>query len=233
MFMVPSQLAIKTVCQACDEPRGDGGYALVALLVAMAILMILLAAAAPVLKFEAQRERELEAHRRGEQVAEAIHEYVLARGTLPTSMKDLEEGVARPGRTRKRYVLRRSSLRDPLSADGQWQLVSPTDRRMQRFAASVIQHAGGPVAPPTHLPPQLLAIHNQVVSLAQAAGALRLSPDEGDGSDDETGEDEGLDIGSTTSKPFVGVVSRSTNDSIINYYSIGKHNRVVFTPLFR
>ncbi len=214
-------------------PRGERGYALLALLVAMAILVILLTAAAPVLKFEAQRERELEAIRRSEQVAEAISEYVLARGTLPTSMDSLAEGIARPGRTKKRFILRRSSLRDPLSADGEWQLVGPTDRRMQRFAASVIEHAGGQIPPPTNLPQQLQAFHNQVVSLAQAAGAVRLSQDEETGSSDERDEGDGIDIGSTTPKPFIGVVSRSTSDSIISYYGIGKHNRVVFTPMFR
>ncbi len=83
-------------------------------MVAMAILVILLTAAAPVLKFEAQRERELEAIRRGEQVAQAIREYVLVRGTMPTSMRDLEEGITRPGRTKKRFIPRRSSLHDPL-----------------------------------------------------------------------------------------------------------------------
>lgn len=40
----------------------------------------------------------------------------------------------------------------------------------------------------------------------------------------------GLDIGSTTSKPFIRVASKSTGDSI---YGISKHNRIVFTPLFR
>ncbi|MCP9496812.1 MAG: type II secretion system GspH family protein [Pyrinomonadaceae bacterium MAG19_C2-C3] len=221
-------------CFATGGGRNEeNGYALLALMVAMAILAIMLTAAAPVLKFEAQRERELEAIRRGEQVAQAIREYVLARGTLPTSMRDLEEGITRSGRTKKRYVLRRSSMRDPLSEDGEWQLVGPTDRGMQRFVASVIEHAGGQIPPPTSLPPQLQPVFNQVVSLAQASGALRLSPSEGTGSDDEIDEGVVPDIGSTTSKPFIGVASKSTGDSIISYYGIGKHNRIVFTPLFR
>lgn len=227
------QLARTVEPQMCDKPRGEGGYALLALMVAMAILVILLAAAAPVLKFEAQRERELEAHRRGEQVAAAIREYVLARGTLPTSMDSLNEGISRPGRTKKRYILRRSSMRDPLSADGEWQLVGTTDRGMQRFVASVIEHAGGQIPSPANLPPPLQAIHNQVVSLAQASGALNPLQGGGEGSGDKADEGDGLDIGSTTSKPFIGVASRSTNDSIISYYGISKHNRVVFTPLFR
>ncbi len=104
---------------------------------------------------------------------------------------------------------------------------------MQRFAASVIEHAGGQILPPTNLPQQLQAVYSQVMSLAQASGAIKLPPDEGTGRDDETEEGDALDIGSTTSKPFIGVASRSTGDSIISYYGISKHNRIVFTPLFR
>lgn len=221
-----------SVCSVAAREREEGGYALLALLVAMAILMILLTAAAPVLKFEAQRERELEAIRRGEQVAEAIKLYVLQRRTLPTSIEQLEEGLSVG--TKKRYILRRSSLRDPLTdgGKGEWQLVSPTERKMQRFAVSVIEYGGGQVPSPANLPPGLQGFHNLVVSTAAGGGVLgSLRRDERDVGDDEDA-DVDADVGNT-SKPFIGVASRSTGDSIINYYGIGKHNRVVFTPLFR
>ena len=36
-----------------------------------------------------------------------------------------------------------------------------------------------------------------------------------------------------SSGPFIGVASRSKNDSVLTYYGIERHDQWIFTPLFR
>ena len=124
-----------------QSSRHEGGYTLVALLALMTVLAIFAAAAAPSIRHHAQREREVEAIFRGEQVAEAIRVYYSAsanqtwtrRCSLPTSMDQLLEGV--PSGTKKVQVLRPSAARDPLSADGEWRLVRPRSSDLSDFSA--------------------------------------------------------------------------------------------------
>ena len=91
---------------------------LIAVMAVMAIFAVALLAVAPTIATEVQRERELEAIARGEEVAEAIRQYVeFYRGAkLPTSVDDLLEGL--PEGTRTRQILRPSAAIDPLSKDG-------------------------------------------------------------------------------------------------------------------
>src|SRR5687768_17753253 len=92
----------------------ERGYALVALLAVMTLLMIAMMAAAPSIRQQTRRELELEAIARGEEVAEAIRMYMSIHPTRqpPTSMDELLEGVSRG--TKKVMVLRGSASRDPL-----------------------------------------------------------------------------------------------------------------------
>ncbi|MGH9821586.1 MAG: hypothetical protein ACRD43_15610, partial [Pyrinomonadaceae bacterium] len=68
---------------------------LLAVMAIMTLLAIALLAAAPTVQVEVQREKELEAIRRGEEVADAIRQYVeFYRGAkLPNSMDDLLDGL--------------------------------------------------------------------------------------------------------------------------------------------
>src|SRR5919202_9895 len=94
--------------------RGESGYTLVALLALMTILAIAMLAAAPNIRQQSQRERELEAIFRGEEVAAAIGMYYTCAKVLPTSMDQLLEGAQCPGRTKKLQVLRAEAAIDPL-----------------------------------------------------------------------------------------------------------------------
>ena len=78
------------------------GMTLLAVMAVMAVFAIGLMAVAPALQHEIQRENEVESIRRGEEVAEAIRQYVeFYRGArLPNSMDDLLEGL--PQGTKKR-----------------------------------------------------------------------------------------------------------------------------------
>src|SRR4051794_9039287 len=103
--------------------QSEGGMTLIAVMAVMTLFAIALLAVAPSVQQEIQREKEVEAIRRGEEVAEAIRQYVVYyRGTrLPNSIDDLLDGL--PQGTTKRQILRPSAAIDPLSEDGKWRLI--------------------------------------------------------------------------------------------------------------
>ena len=119
--------------------RSEQGYAMAALLVALGVMAVLMTAALPVWRHQAQRDKEAELVFRGEQYARAIALYNFknqqqGRGgmTLPPSIDVLVEG---------RYL--RKKYKDPMTKDGEFVVIpaagSPT---------------GGPTAPtPGQLPP--------------------------------------------------------------------------------
>jgi type II secretory pathway pseudopilin PulG len=213
------------------EERGPGrtgscerGYALIALLAMMTLLMIATMAAAPSIRQQARRERELEAIARGEEVAEAIRMYIRFKGggpnSMPTSMDELLEGVTPQGRTKKVKVLRASAARDPLSESGEWRTVKLRDEALIRFIRDISEYADGRTPTPTNDP----ALSG--IQLPQLTGLITGI---GSGSEESGGEDNSL----SSSGPFIGVASRSRRESIITYYGIERHDRWVFTPFYR
>ena len=211
------------VSPAPKQPH-EGGYTLVALLALMTVLAIFAAAAAPNIRRRAQRENEVEAIFRGEQLAEAIRAYYLHQqarlgqgpAALPTSIDQLLEGI--PSGTKKVQVLRPSAARDPLTTEGEWRLVRPSSSDLSAFQQSLMLFAEN-VAPATN-DPQL----QQIARLA----APPVLPTLGIASLGSPSIDDGNSTG-----PFIGVSSRSRNSSMITYYGIGHHNEWIFTPLFR
>ena len=203
--------------------KEERGYALIALLALMTLLMIAMMAAAPSIRQQSRRERELEAIARGEEVAEAIRMYISLSPTKqpPNSMDELLEGVAPPGRTKKVKVLRASAARDPLSESGEWRTVKLRDEALIRFIRDISEYAEGRT-PDAKTDPALSHIQ-----LPQLTGLVTGLGSESDG--DGGGEDSSL----SSSGPFIGVASRSRRESIITYYGIERHDRWVFTPFFR
>lgn len=198
--------------QSPHHASSESGYTLVALLALMTVLAISLAAAAPILKQQSQRERELEAIRRGEEVADAIRIYFEKTNNtrLPASMDELVEGVAVAGRTKKLQVLRASAARDPLSEKGEWRLIrtTQTNSALCDFVAALTKYNDGtPV-----LPDEKFRAHVPRCQITGLTGGGSNSMDEGG-----TG-------------PFVGVASRSRQKSVVTYYGIENHNQWVFTP---
>lgn len=207
-----------------SKPRREEGYTLVALLALMTVLALFALAAAPSIRQQAQREREIEAIFRGEEVADAIRIYYSYQqriaGTgdaaLPTSIDKLLEGV--PSGTKKVQILRASAARDPLSESGEWRLVRPRSMQLTDFTRSVMLFAEN-VRPATN-DPQLKLVEQLMAppvlpTLGIASTGLASSSD-----DNSTG-------------PFIGVVPDSKNNSILNYYGIDRHDGWIFTPLFR
>lgn len=208
----------------------EAGYTLVALLALMTLLALIALSAAPNIRQQAMREREKEAIFRGEQVADAIRDYYLYRvGTtggpgeqaLPTSVDQLLEGIPIAGGSRKRQVLRASAARDPLSSTGEWRTVRPRAAELIEFQRAVILYAGNVLPPPTN---------GQIAQLQQFAVPQMISVLGTDSSNTAPG---GEDNSADSSGPFVGVASRSRNNSILYYYGIDRHDQWIFTPLFR
>jgi type II secretory pathway pseudopilin PulG len=201
----------------------EHGYALIALLVVMTVLMITMMAAAPNLRQQSRRELELEAIARGEEVAEAIRMYIRLHPTrqAPKSMEELLEGVAPAGRTKKVMVLRASAARDPLSSSGEWRTIKPNDPAFVRFVRDISEYADGRTPNPTSDPAL------QGIPLPRLTGlvtGLDSGRDEGEGGEDNSSSSNG---------PFIGVASRSRRDSVVTYYGIDHHDGWVFTPFYR
>ncbi len=221
------------VAERRDSPRSrssEAGYTLVALLALMTLLALFATAAAPSIRQQGQREREKETIFRGEQVADALRDYYLHLSTtgrgvgdqsLPTSIDQLLEGIPVPGGSRKRQILRASAARDSLSTSGEWRLVRPRSQDLIDFQRSVMVYAGNFLPQPQQ---------RQMAQLQQFA-APQLINVVGAESDRPT-RSEG-DLAVDSSGPFVGVSSRSQNNSVLYYYGIDRHDQWVFTPLFR
>ncbi len=196
---------------------------LIAILAMMTIFAIALLAIAPTVQIEVQREKELEAIRRGEEVAAAVRQYVAFHqySKLPSSIDELLEGL--PQGTKKRMILRPSAATDPLSEDGQWRLITPESKAFVNFGKRVQVYNNGvlpssPSAPNQFWDKYAVRFVNIVVS--------------GDESDIED-EDE-LEIDTlATNTPFVGVASQSRSRSVLSYYGVENHSKWVFTPMFR
>lgn len=201
--------------------RGEDGMTLLAVMAVMVVLAVGLLAVAPTVSQQIQREKEEEAIRRGEEVAEAIRQYVeYYRGAkLPTSMDDLLKGL--PQGSKNRMILRASAAIDPLSEDGKWRLIKADASAIAPFAKRVQNYNGGalPSNPSSTFDRYSLVIVNSINT-----GTEDDSSDPGD--DDPIGVE-------TDNTPFIGVASQDKGKSLIAYYGIENHGKWVFTPLFR
>lgn len=216
----PSSTHLRT-----DLRRCEAGYTLVALLALMTVLALFALAAAPSIRQQAQREREIETIFRGEEVAEGIRMYYAYQVSqkrlngdqaLPTSMDQLLEGV--PVGTKKIQILRPSAARNPLSDSGEWSLVRPRSAQLSDFLRSVMLFAGN-VRPPTN-DPQLKQVETLMAPPVVPTLGLTSSEPSSSGDDSSSG-------------PFIGVSIDAKNNSVITYYGIDRHDGWIFTPLFR
>ena len=197
----------------------EAGMTLLAVMGMMAVFAIALLAIAPAVQQEVQREKELEAIRRGEEIADAIRQYVTYyRGNkLPNSMDDLLEGL--PQGTKKRQILRASAAVDPLSEDGKWRLIQAEPKVIAAFAKRIQDYNNG------LLPSNPSRVFDRY-SVVIVNSLNTAEPDEA------TAPDEDFEV-VTDNVPFIGVASQSKSKSVIAYYGIENHSKWIFTPLFR
>lgn len=202
--------------------KSEQGMSLIAILAVMTIFAISLLAIAPSIQIEVQREKELEAIRRGREISDAIRQYVVANGCtkLPNSIDELLEGI--PQGTKKKQILRPSSATDPLSEDGKWLLVKATPQTIANFAKRVQSYNGGKL-PDTPDQKCFNQYAGQVVNVVNTGDEedLTAPADETDTTDF-----------STDNTPFIGVTSQSRSRSVLTYYGIENHSKWLFTPLF-
>jgi type II secretory pathway pseudopilin PulG len=210
--------------------HSEAGYTLVALLAMMTVLALFAMAVAPSVQQQALREREQEAIFRGEQVAYAIGEYykyrvntlrVAGDQALPSSMDQLLEGIPKPGGSKNLRILRASAARDPLTIEGEWRFILPRSESLIDFQQSVMFYAGNILPPPReqHLV-QLQGFAVPQIRIVTNLGLASPTRDAPSSFDDATG-------------PFVGVASRSRQESVLTFYGIERHDQWIFTPLFR
>lgn len=186
-----------------SDERGMTLFAVMAIMVVFAVGLL---AVAPAVQQEVQREKELEAVRRGEEIADAIRQYVeFYRGAkLPNSMDDLLEGL--PYGTKKRQILRASAAVDPLSEDGKWRLIKADVDSIGGFARRVQNYNGGIL--PANPNPQIF--DRFAIVLVNSLNTDLDSDNEGDDTFDVL----------TENTPFIGVASQSRAKSVIAYYGI-------------
>ena len=192
---------------------------LLAVMAIMTLFAIALLAVAPSIQVEVQREKELETIRRGEEIADAIRQYVVFYNgnKLPNSMEDLLEGL--PQGTQKRQILRASAAVDPLSPDGKWGLVKVDPQVLARFARRVQNFNNG-----------LLPANPSRVFDRYAVVLVNTLNDATDTESQEPDEESNFPTDNT---PFIGVVSQSRSRSVLAYYGAENHSKWIFTPLFR
>lgn len=210
------------MAMVATKRQSERGMTLFAIMAIMAIFAVGLLAVAPSIQQEIERQKEIEAIARGEEVAEAIRQYVeFYRGSkLPNSIDDLLEGL--PRGTQKRQILRASAAIDPLSEDGKWRLIRADIQTLGPFARRVLNYNGGTL-PPNPSPTfdrYGLVIVNSINT----------------GTDADTGEsddDSEIQEDVTDNTPFIGVASQRKGKSVLAYYGIENTAKWVFTPLFR
>jgi type II secretory pathway pseudopilin PulG len=112
--------------------RRHAGYAMASLLVALGVMSVLMSAALPVWRRQAQREKEAELIFRGEQYARAIALYQrkMGPGTYPPSIDVLVQ---------QRFL--RKKFRDPMVEDGEFQVIPPGG--IQSSAPGISQQGPG------------------------------------------------------------------------------------------
>jgi type II secretory pathway pseudopilin PulG len=121
-----------------QESDRSAGYAMAALLVALAVMAVMMTVALPVWRHEAQRQREDDLIWRGNQYVRAIRLYQMKFGTLPPSLDVLVQG---------RFL--RQKYKDPITKDD-FELLGPAAAAQPGLAPGQGQSAPGrPGQPPT------------------------------------------------------------------------------------
>jgi type II secretory pathway pseudopilin PulG len=115
------------------ERRGDSGYMLLVLMIAVAVLTITMLQVAQNYRRSILRDREVEMIHRGEQYARAVKRYYKKTGNYPISIAQLENS------NNIRFL--RKKYKDPMSPDGEWKLVHQTDVKLN--AGGGLTAAGG------------------------------------------------------------------------------------------
>jgi type II secretory pathway pseudopilin PulG len=200
----------------------DRGFALVALLAGLTIMLVMMAVAMPSIKHDLQREQEEEMFWRGQQMAMGLAKFASFKGRLPTDLKEVGEKFESPVGP-MRFV-RKTALCDPLRpCDGKsnWKAVRRGDPLIsefyQAYLAEMMRNPDKGLRPPSQELAQMAKLSAQSIS--------GLNPDgqQGGPSTSEFSKDLKIENG-----PIYGVVSQDPRELIRNYFDLGTYDHALF-----
>ncbi|MFN0112286.1 MAG: hypothetical protein ACKVZH_25775 [Blastocatellia bacterium] len=219
--------------------HNEQGYALIALVGILMFALILTTAAAPMIKKEAQREKEAEMIWRGAQLARAISMYgpLGGPGGKPlTNLKDLVEGREQAGagggtKIGRVRFLRPSALCDPMmpcnSGESNWGLVHANDSVINEFRSALLaMQSKLPLNSPERAQIQMALNALQAMSPAGLPGQSGLGQLGSSFNDsDKSGDDSSIGL---KTRPILGVMSQKSGDMFRSYYGVEKYEKAPF-----
>jgi type II secretory pathway pseudopilin PulG len=134
---------VSSITPLPPDPRGEDGFTLLGVLIAVAVINIALGVATVRWSMVMKRQREIELIWRGEQYARALDCYRQQEQTLPTELEELVDARC----LRRLYT-------DPVSKDGPWEVIRAgdlTQEEAERLLAGGADDA--PAAPDAEPPP--------------------------------------------------------------------------------
>ncbi len=199
-----------------DGARGQGGYAMAALLVTLSVMAILWSAALPVWSHAAKREKEAELVFRGEQYARAVELFQRKyAGAFPPNLDVLLE---------QRFL--RKAYPDPMTEDGEFRL-------LYQGAAQAPGVAGQPGVggqPGVAGQPGLAGQPGQIGQSGRGAQPTQPAGAQF-GAGTQSGQGFSSSFGGQTVGPrggIMGVISKSTENSILLYNGRSRYSEWEF-----
>ena len=177
----------------------ERGYAMAALLIGLSLMSIMMSMALPVWSQAAKREREAELVFRGEQYARAIELYQRTfAGAFPSDFDTLVE---------QRFL--RRLYKDPMTEDGEFQPILQAQANEAEEAPATAERPGEAVGRGTSAGP------------GQGGSSLQ-------GAFGSINQDRNTQQAGATAGGLVGVVSKSSDSSLMNYNGREKYNEWAF-----
>jgi type II secretory pathway pseudopilin PulG len=199
----------------------QSGYALLAILVMVTLLMIATLSTAPALRTQVRRNQEIEMIHRGVQYSRAIKRYFAKFGRYPTSLEQLENT------DNIRFL--RKEYKDPMIADGQWRLLHWGDVVMN------FNNLATPAATAANRGSRTVTqVEGEVVLWANSSGSSAGSPGTSSGAAATSTSGGGLDEGTASNAPAAtqtSTANSSTNNSTIRTINSGAIIGVVSNSL--
>jgi len=208
--------------QRIRRRAGEPGYALLAVLAGLTILLILMSAAVPAYQHELQRDKEEEMFWRGQQVAMALVKNAQLRGRYPVKLEDLVEPFESPQGTTR--LLRPTALCDPLmpcEEGSNWRAVRPGDPLIRKFYDAYLAEMTS--NPEKRLPPPPQDLAQMARAAAGSITGLSNSGASAGPRDSEFASSLKTELG-----PIYGVVSKSKKELIRNYFSFQTYDEALF-----
>jgi type II secretory pathway pseudopilin PulG len=136
-----------------DDRDGEAGFAMAALIVTLAVMLLAMSAAAPTWRYIVKDDKEQELIFRGNQIADAIQRYQAKNGNaVPPTLEVLVKG---------KFL--RKAYKDPMAEDGEWRLI---------HLGETVGARTGPGSSPTRRPSQAWQRRSRFGMAGQPLGGI-------------------------------------------------------------